>query len=231
LRPDGVNRGLIRTFRGCEGFICGPVAIIRHPIVIIRDPHPIIRDSIVTIRDPHAIIRDPTLFFMHLSRALYIFRGIRAGAQYFWHAECFLPPPAARRLSGPAALGSRCRAYTASTGGAFSPQGKAVVMDGTLQVKLTMVVRLVDFLRAYPFGSGPADEVVARFTAKAERQQMLVALEQDGVAARWNPVLRDFYQRLRAAGKPAKLALTAVARKLLVLLNAMLRDGRRWQHA
>ncbi len=51
------------------------------------------------------------------------------------------------------------------------------------------------------------------------------------VAARWNPVLRDFYQRLRAAGKPAKLALTAVARKLLVLLNAMLRDGHRWQHA
>jgi transposase len=48
------------------------------------------------------------------------------------------------------------------------------------------------------------------------------------VAARWNPVLRAFYQRLRAAGKPPKLALTAVARKLLVLLNAMLRDGRRW---
>jgi transposase len=51
------------------------------------------------------------------------------------------------------------------------------------------------------------------------------------VAARWNPVLRPFYQRLRAAGKPAKLALTAVARKLLVVLNAMLRDGHRWQHA
>ena len=57
-------------------------------------------------------------------------------------------------------------------------------MDGTLQVKLTMVVRLVDFLRAYPFGDGPADEVAARFNAKVERQQMLVALEQDGVAAR-----------------------------------------------
>ncbi|MGH7592049.1 MAG: IS110 family transposase, partial [Gemmatimonadales bacterium] len=41
------------------------------------------------------------------------------------------------------------------------------------------------------------------------------------VAARWNPVLRVFYQRLRAAGKPAKVALTAVARKLLVLLNAI----------
>lgn len=51
------------------------------------------------------------------------------------------------------------------------------------------------------------------------------------VAAHWNPVLRTFYQRLRAAGKPAKVALVAVARKLLVLLNAMLRDQRPWQHA
>jgi transposase len=50
-------------------------------------------------------------------------------------------------------------------------------------------------------------------------------------AARWNPVLRDFYQRLRAVGKPAKVALTAVARKLLVLLNAILRDVRPWRYA
>jgi transposase len=51
------------------------------------------------------------------------------------------------------------------------------------------------------------------------------------VAARWNPRLRSFYQGLRARGKPAKVALTAVARKLLVLLNAMLRDQRPWAHA
>lgn len=51
------------------------------------------------------------------------------------------------------------------------------------------------------------------------------------VAARWNPILRAFYQRLRAAGKPAKLALTAVARKLLVLCNAILRDQRPWTYA
>lgn len=44
-------------------------------------------------------------------------------------------------------------------------------------------------------------------------------------AARYNPRLKAFYQKLRAAGKPAKVALIAVARKLLVLLNAMLRDG------
>lgn len=50
-------------------------------------------------------------------------------------------------------------------------------------------------------------------------------------AARWNPALRSFYQRLRAAGKPAKVALTAVARKLLVLLNPILRDARPWRYA
>ena len=50
-------------------------------------------------------------------------------------------------------------------------------------------------------------------------------------AARYNPVLRTFYQRLRTAGKPAKVALTAVARKLVVLLNAMLRDQRPWRYA
>ena len=51
------------------------------------------------------------------------------------------------------------------------------------------------------------------------------------VAARWNPVLRPFYQRLRAKGKPAKVALIAVARKLLTILNAMMRDQRAWQTA
>ncbi len=43
-------------------------------------------------------------------------------------------------------------------------------------------------------------------------------------AARFNPVLRSFYQRLRAAGKPAKLALIATARKLLVALNSILKN-------
>lgn len=43
------------------------------------------------------------------------------------------------------------------------------------------------------------------------------------VAARYNPVLRQFYQRLRAAGKPPKLALTATLRKLLIALNTALK--------
>ena len=48
-------------------------------------------------------------------------------------------------------------------------------------------------------------------------------------AARFNPVLRDLYQRLREAGKPPKLAFVAVARKLLVILNAIARERTAWQ--
>ena len=48
------------------------------------------------------------------------------------------------------------------------------------------------------------------------------------VASRHNPVIRAFYQRLVAAGKARKLALTAAMRKLIVILNAMLRDRTAW---
>jgi transposase len=48
------------------------------------------------------------------------------------------------------------------------------------------------------------------------------------VAVRFNPDLRSKYDQLIAAGKPAKLALTAIMRKLIVMANALLRDGRTW---
>jgi transposase len=51
------------------------------------------------------------------------------------------------------------------------------------------------------------------------------------VGVRYNPVLAAFYARLRAAGRPPKVALTAAMRKLLTILNAMLRDRRSWQPA
>jgi transposase len=51
------------------------------------------------------------------------------------------------------------------------------------------------------------------------------------VAARHNPVIAAFYQRLRTKGKPAKVALVACMHKLLLILNAILRDRRPWQHA
>ena len=48
-------------------------------------------------------------------------------------------------------------------------------------------------------------------------------------AVRFNPVIRQFHERLKAAGKAPKVALTACMRKLLVILNAVIRNERPWQ--
>jgi len=47
-------------------------------------------------------------------------------------------------------------------------------------------------------------------------------------ASRWNPELRDFHDRLIKAGKPHKVAIVAVMRKLTVMPDALLRDHRTW---
>ena len=49
------------------------------------------------------------------------------------------------------------------------------------------------------------------------------------VGTRCNPVIRAFYLRLLAAGKPKKVALTACMRKLLTILNAMMRTNTTWR--
>ncbi|TPK60735.1 MULTISPECIES: transposase [unclassified Mesorhizobium] len=48
------------------------------------------------------------------------------------------------------------------------------------------------------------------------------------VALRFNPNLKTKYDQLRAAGKAAKVAITAIMRRLILLANALLRDGRNW---
>lgn len=48
------------------------------------------------------------------------------------------------------------------------------------------------------------------------------------VALRFNPDLKQKYQALKDAGKPSKVAITAIMRKLLILANALLRDNRKW---
>ena len=47
-------------------------------------------------------------------------------------------------------------------------------------------------------------------------------------ARRHNPMIREFYERLSAAGKPGKVAMVASMRKLLTIINAMLRNGTSW---
>ena len=61
---------------------------------------------------------------------------------------------------------------------------------------------------------------------KSVRNALFVAAM---VASRRNPVLKPFRDKLVGAGKPKLVALIAVARKLLTILNAILRDQRPWQ--
>ena len=62
------------------------------------------------------------------------------------------------------------------------------------------------------------------------RKRMRRVLYSATVASvRCNPVLRPFDQRLRASGKPAKVALVAAMHKLLLILNAMLKTKTVWR--
>jgi transposase len=66
---------------------------------------------------------------------------------------------------------------------------------------------------------------IAHGRARVRRVLYMAAL----AARRCNPALKAFFERLTAAGKPTKLALTACIRKLLAIANAVLRDHKPWQ--
>jgi transposase len=67
---------------------------------------------------------------------------------------------------------------------------------------------------------------------KAGRAAVRTALYMAAlVAMQHNPVMRNFAASLRQNGKPFKVAITAVMRKLIVTLNAILRSGQPWRHA
>ena len=48
-------------------------------------------------------------------------------------------------------------------------------------------------------------------------------------AIRFNPVMKSYYRRMSDTGKPFKVVMTACMRKMVVMLNAMVRDGKHWQ--
>jgi transposase len=69
-----------------------------------------------------------------------------------------------------------------------------------------------------------------RRTIVAGRRNVRTALYMATISAmRFNPQIRSFYERLRQAGKPFKVAITACMRKLLTILNALIRDNSPWR--
>lgn len=82
-----------------------------------------------------------------------------------------------------------------------------------------------------PFSRDSGRKKGRRFV-RAGRVQVRAPVYMAGlVAIRFNPPLKSFYRRLREAGKPPRLALVAVMRKLLTILNAILRDNKPWAWA
>jgi transposase len=107
---------------------------------------------------------------------------------------------------------------------------RALVVDlpelGALDRRqIASLVGLAPFARDSGRKSGPRQIRAGR---AAPRTALYLAAMN---GARFNPVLRTMYRRLVAAGKPPKLAFIAIARKLLTILNAMVRDGTSWNPA
>ena len=75
-----------------------------------------------------------------------------------------------------------------------------------------------------------SDAFRGRRTIWGGRGQVRAVLDMSAlVASRYNPVIREFYEHLLAAGKEKKVALTACMRKLLTILNAMVKHQQPWQ--
>lgn len=79
-----------------------------------------------------------------------------------------------------------------------------------------------------PFAHDSGRSRGRRFTSGGRRGVRTVLYMATTVAVRHNAPLKAFYQRLVAAGKPKKVALVACMRKLLVILNALMRDQTVW---
>ena len=115
-----------------------------------------------------------------------------------------------------------------------SVPGVGPVMAATLVAELPELGRLNRKQIAALVGVAPlaceSGTLRGRRIVWGGRAQVRAVLYMSTVAAlRWNCVIRQFYDRLRGAGKPAKVALTACMRKLLVMLNAMVRQQTHWQ--
>jgi transposase len=117
-----------------------------------------------------------------------------------------------------------------------SVPGVGPVIARTLIAELPELGRLTRKQIAALAGLAPWTRQSGKWQGKSfiggGRASVRTALFQGAlVASRHNPVLKSFFHHLTTAGKPKMVALIAVARKLLTILNAILRDQKPWQTA
>lgn len=132
-----------------------------------------------------------------------------------------------RRIAADEALQRRYRILTS-----IPSIGPAVA--ATLIACLAELGSLTDKQAAMLAGLAPVADQSGRhdgkrvvFGGRARIRRMLYLAAVSAV--RWNPQMGIFYRRLRDAGKPAKLALIAVARKMVILANTLIANDRNWQ--
>jgi transposase len=118
-----------------------------------------------------------------------------------------------------------------------SVPGVGPVSARTLLAELPELGSLTRRQAAALVGAAPVNRDSGKMRGKrtiwAGRAALRACLYMAAVAAARgaNPAVAGFYRRLRQAGKPAKVALTACMRKLVVTLNAMLRSNTAWKQA
>lgn len=115
-----------------------------------------------------------------------------------------------------------------------SVPGVGPVLISTLLANLSELGTLTSKQIAALVGVAPLNRdsgtLRGRRTVWGGRAQVRAILYMSAiVAARFNPVIRSFYQRLQRVGKAKKVALTACTRKLLTILNAMLKHRTPWR--
>ena len=111
--------------------------------------------------------------------------------------------------------------------------GVSQVTASTLLIEMPELGELDEKAAAALCGLAPMSRQSGRWTGRAfiagGRAVVRQALYMPAlVACRFNPDLKANYDRLKAAGKPPKVAITAIMRKLIVLANALLKNNRKW---
>lgn len=132
-----------------------------------------------------------------------------------------------RRIASEAGLAHRYRILMSIPG--IGPLAAATLLTGMAELGTCSGKQAAMLSGLAPIACDSGERSGERHI-KGGRAQVRTALYMAALAAaRFNPALKAFYTRLRAAGKAAKLALTAVMRKLVVLANTLLKQERLWQ--
>jgi transposase len=132
-----------------------------------------------------------------------------------------------QRIAADAALARRFAILTSIPGIGLTVAATLIAALSELGAASDKAIAALAGLAPVADQSGARDSPRVIFGGRSAVRRMLYLAALS--AARYNPALADFYRRLRAKGKAAKLALVAVARKLVVLANSLIAADRTWQ--